>query len=72
MFSELCVLHAVKMEVASFSEILVSVYQIEWRQMSEDSRFPTHYREYINHTTNIISAFEKKNVSAVPYNMVYV
>jgi hypothetical protein len=47
------------MEVASFSEILVSVYQIEWRQMSEVSRFLTDYREYINHTNNIITAFEK-------------
>jgi len=59
MFPELCVLYAVKMEVAIFSEILLSVYQIEWRQMSEDSRFPTDYREYINHTANIISAFKE-------------
>ena len=41
---ELCALCAVKMEVASFFEILVSVYQIEWRQMSEDSRFHTDYQ----------------------------
>jgi len=68
MFSELCALCAVKMEMASFSEILVSVYQIEWRQMSEDSRFCNDYREYVNHTTNIISA----NFSAIHYNMVYI
>ena len=59
MFSELCAVCAVKMETSSFSEILVSVYRIEWRQMSEDSRFGTDYREYINHTTNIMPAFEK-------------
>jgi len=68
MFSELCALCAVKMEMASFSEILVSVYQIEWRQMLEDSRFRTDYREYVNHTTNIISA----NFSVIHYNMMYV
>jgi hypothetical protein len=55
----MCALCAVKMEVASFFEILVSVNQIEWLQMSEDSRFLIDYREYINHTNNIITAFEK-------------
>jgi len=44
---ELCALCAVKMEMASFSEILVSVYQIERHQMSENSRFLTEYQRHI-------------------------
>jgi esterase/lipase len=59
-FLELCAPCAVKMEVAIFSEILASVNKIECHQMSDDSRFRTDYREYINHTTNIISSVEKR------------
>jgi hypothetical protein len=59
-FRTVCPACCKKMYVVSFSEILVSVYQTEWRQMSEDNRLHTDYREYINHTTNIISAFEKR------------